>query len=135
MAISRTGSVRAVVDASSGAIVQRMDYDAFGNVIREVTRDFGTQNGASVPEKQVSTEVGYATDADQRIFKLGQTVKRDSAGSIIMEMRRYYDGLPLGRLSKGLLTHVTEQQILWATLILAACLLIMERRLSRGFPA
>ena len=37
--------------------------------------------------------------------------------------------------SKGLLTHVTEQQILWATLILAACLLIMERRLSRGFPA
>jgi len=37
--------------------------------------------------------------------------------------------------SKELLTRVSEQQVLWATLILAACLLIMERRLSRGLAA
>jgi RHS repeat-associated protein len=81
------------------------DYDAFGNVVREVTRGFGTRNGAPVPEKQITTDVLYATDASQRIFKIAQTVKRDDAGQIVMEMRRMYDGLPLGHLSRGLMTR------------------------------
>lgn len=36
--------------------------------------------------------------------------------------------------SKALLTQVNEQQVLWASLILAAFLLVLERRLSGRFP-
>lgn len=42
------GSVREVVDASSGALVQRLDYDAFGNVTLNTNPDFqpfGFQGG------------------------------------------------------------------------------------------
>lgn len=36
--------------------------------------------------------------------------------------------------SKALLTNVNEQQVLWASLIMATFLLVMERRLSGRFP-
>lgn len=80
-------------------------YDRFGNVTREVTHGYGTQSGVAAPAKQVATEVSYATDKQQRLFKLARAVKRDRSGKIIMELRRYYDGLPPGRLSQGLLTR------------------------------
>ena len=72
-------------------------YDRFGNVTREVTHGYGTQSGVAAPAKQVTTEVSYATDKQQRLFKLARAVKRDRSGKIIMELRRYYDGLPPGR--------------------------------------
>lgn len=84
---------------------REFSYDPFGNVIREVTRGHGVKNHVSVPEKEVITEVTYAADPLQRIFKMAQSVKRDRSGRIIMELRRYYDGLPLGQLNKGLLTR------------------------------
>ena len=37
--------------------------------------------------------------------------------------------------SRALLTRVNEQQVLWASLILAIFILAVERRLSRGLPA
>ena len=82
-----------------------LDYDRFGNVIREVTRGFGRQGGAPMPEKQVTTEVSYATDAAQRLFRMARTAKRDEGGTLLMEIRRHYDGLPLGQLSRGLMTR------------------------------
>jgi RHS repeat-associated protein len=81
------------------------DYDAFGNVTREITRGYGIENGTPAPEKEVLTEVSYATDSQNIIFKIKQVVKRDTSGKIIMEMRRYYDGLPYGQLSRGLMTR------------------------------
>ena len=80
-------------------------YDQHGNVVREVARGYGTRGGIAVPEKQVATEVSYATDEQQHLFKLARAVKRDHDGKIIMELRRYYDGKPSGRLSRGLLTR------------------------------
>ena len=81
------------------------DYDAFGNVIREVRRGFGTDDGTAVPEKVLSSEFSYAVNADQTIFKPARIVKRNAANEIVREMRRFYDGLPLGQLSKGLQTR------------------------------
>lgn len=81
------------------------EYDTFGNVTRETTNGFGTKDGNPVPEKRVITEVAYATDTEQRICKLSQVVKRDRTGSIIMEMRRQFDGLTQNQISKGLMTR------------------------------
>ncbi len=81
------------------------DYDAFGNVTRETTRGSGTRDGNPMPERRVETEIKYATNADQSIFQMAQTVKRNSGGAIILEQRKLYDGEPLGQLSKGLCTR------------------------------
>ncbi len=81
------------------------EYDAFGNVILETTRGYGTQGGAPVTEKQITTHIEYASDAAQRIFKPSCIVKRNSAGEIVTEVRKHYDGQPLGQLSHGLLTR------------------------------
>lgn len=81
------------------------DYDAFGNVIREVRRGFGRQDGAAMPEKVLVSEFEYASDAQQTLFKASRIVKRDGANRLVREMRRFYDGLPLGQLSKGLQTR------------------------------
>lgn len=88
---------------------RRFEYDAFGNVTREVMRGTGTQNGASVAEKLVQTAVVYASDATQQLFKAAQTVKRDANDNVILELRHHYDGLPLGQLDRGLQTR--EEQL------------------------
>lgn len=80
-------------------------YDRHGNVTGEVTRGYGLQKGMPVPEKQVTTTVNYATDERQHLFQLAHVVKRDISGRIILELRRYYDNLPAGRMEKGLLTR------------------------------
>jgi len=81
------------------------EYDAFGNVTRETVRGFGNEGGVPAPVKQVVTEIAYATDGSQRRFQPARTVKRNADGGIVMEVRRYYDGLPLGELDAGLMTR------------------------------
>ena len=98
---------------------RRFAYDANGNLIRETTRGFGRRNGAAVAEKLVDTHIEYAHDPARRIFKMARTVKRDAAGALILELRRYYDGvgdvgLALGELSRGLL--VREEHLAMARL-------------------
>ena len=94
-------------DRTSDERVEEMTYryDEFGNVVSEVKRGFGTQNGAAVPEKVLITQISYATGPDQRIFKPSIIIKRNQANQLIRELRRLYDGLPLGQLSRGLQTR------------------------------
>ncbi|MDM0001833.1 toxin TcdB middle/N-terminal domain-containing protein [Variovorax sp. J22P240] len=85
---------------------RRFAYDSAGNLVREVARGYGIRGGAAVPEKQVDTRVEYAHDPARRVFKMARTVKRDAAGSLLLELRRHYDGiadagLPLGELTLG----------------------------------
>jgi RHS repeat-associated protein len=89
---------------------RRFAYDNAGNLIRETTRGFGTKGGAPVPEKLVDTLIEHAHDPARRIFKMARTVKRDEAGTLILELRRHYDGasdagLPLGELTFGRLVR------------------------------
>ena len=47
------GSVRLVVDAATGDIAQRIDYDAFGNVLTDTApgfQPFGFQSGLYDPD-------------------------------------------------------------------------------------
>ena len=47
------GSVRLVVDAATGAVAQRLDYDSFGRVIRDTNpgfQPFGFQGGLYDPD-------------------------------------------------------------------------------------
>ena len=81
------------------------DYDDVGNVVRETCRGRGTRDGAAVPERLVTTETSYATDAEHLVCKPARSVKRDATGAVITEVRRLYDDLPLGTLSTGLLTR------------------------------
>lgn len=80
-------------------------YDASGNLEREISRGSGTEGGAPVANLLVTTEVEYATDAAQLIFKQARVVKRDAGGAIILELKKEYDDLPLGQLSRGLCTR------------------------------
>jgi RHS repeat-associated protein len=91
---------------------RRFEYDDDGNVVRETVRGFGTRDGTAAPEKLVDTHVEYARDPARRIFKVSRTVKRDVAGGIVLELRRYYDGaahvgLPLGQLDRG---HLVREE-------------------------
>ncbi len=54
------GSPRLVVDSASGAVVQRMDYDAWGNLIRD-----------SAPGTQPFGFAGGLWDADTRLLRFG----------------------------------------------------------------
>ncbi|MGP1373759.1 MAG: SpvB/TcaC N-terminal domain-containing protein [Almyronema sp.] len=81
------------------------DYDTFGNVIRETKRGFGRENGQSVAEKVLITEIGYASDPQNRLFKPAHIIKRNAAQQRVRELHRLYDGLPLGQLSRGLQTR------------------------------
>lgn len=84
---------------------REFSYDASGNVVREVSRGLGTRGGVPEPVLQVATEIEYATDADQRIFQMARVVKRNQSGDLVMEVRKLYDSLPLGQLTKGLVTR------------------------------
>jgi RHS repeat-associated protein len=89
---------------------RRFAYDDDGNLVRETTRGFGTRGGVAVPEKLIDTHVEYAHDAARRVFKMSRSVKRDAAGALVLELRRYYDGagdagLPLGELERGRLVR------------------------------
>ena len=85
---------------------RRFEYDDAGNLVREVTRGFGTRGGVAVSERMVDTRVEYARDAAGVVWKMARTVKRDAAAALILETRRHYDGpgdagLPLGQLTIG----------------------------------
>lgn len=87
--------------------VRHYDYDNYGNVVQELYHGYGMKNGNPVPEKKLITEINYASDRENRIFKVSQLVKRDDNNQILAEFRTFYDGagyigLPLGQLSKGL---------------------------------
>ncbi|MDD7942025.1 toxin TcdB middle/N-terminal domain-containing protein [Actinomycetospora lutea] len=84
---------------------RELAYDAVGNVVREVCRGRGTQGGVARPELETITEIEYARDPASRIHQMCRTVKRDPAGVVLMEMRRLFDGRPLGELTRGLLTR------------------------------
>ncbi|MEM9550865.1 MAG: toxin TcdB middle/N-terminal domain-containing protein [Pseudomonadota bacterium] len=83
------------------------EYDAFGNVTLETVVGTGLRDGAPADERSVTTEITYATNPDQTIFKAAQTVKRDAGGAIILEQRMAYDGQPLGQLTRG---HCTREE-------------------------
>jgi RHS repeat-associated protein len=84
-------------------------YDDFGNVLQERSRRFGQKAGAAVPEAIETTDVTYAVHPEGRIWdRPSRVVRRDGAGALLSEIRRYYDGpdhvgLPLGQLTRGLL--------------------------------
>jgi RHS repeat-associated protein len=60
MITDSTGSVRLVVDASTGAVVQRIDYDGFGNVILDTNPGF-----------QPFGFAGGLYDSDTRLVRFG----------------------------------------------------------------
>jgi RHS repeat-associated protein len=85
-------------------------YDDDGNLVGETVRGRGTRGGTAMPEKVVDTAVDYARDAAGQIFKMARTTKRNAAGDIILELRRFYDGpgdagLPMGQLERGRLVR------------------------------
>ncbi len=81
------------------------EYDGLGNVVREVKRGFGSRNGLAVPEKVLISEFSYAVNGERTVCKPAGIIRRNAANDLIREMRRYYDDLPLGQLSKGLQTR------------------------------
>ena len=97
------------------------EYDESGNVVREVSRGYGTLDGTPAAEKLVTTEVEYASNPDRGVSGVVvRVVKRDAEGAIVAEARRYYDGgdgesdndepgLPLGEVDRGLLAR--EEQL------------------------
>jgi RHS repeat-associated protein len=77
------GSVRLVVDASSGAIAQRLDYDAFGNVTQDSSpgfQPFGFASGLYDPDTQLThfgmreydAATGRWTTRDPILFAAGE---------------------------------------------------------------
>ncbi len=100
---------------------RQFDYDAAGNLVREVARGYGTRAGAAMAEKRVDTHVEYAHDVAGRIFKMARTIKRDAAGALLLELRRHYDGpddagLPLGELTLGRMVreeHLVLDRAAW----------------------
>jgi RHS repeat-associated protein len=110
-----TKRVFALVTATSKHFHERGDderieersfaYDDVGNVVRETCRGRGVRAGAAAQERLVTTEISYATDPSGLVSKPAQTVKRDAANAVVAEVRQHYDGLPLGSLSRGLLTR------------------------------
>ncbi len=78
------GSVRLVVDAGTGAVVQRMDYDPWGRVIRDTNpgfQPFGFAGGLYDPDtglvrfgaRDYDAEVGRWTAVDPILFAGGDT--------------------------------------------------------------
>jgi RHS repeat-associated protein len=65
----QAGSVRLVVDAASGAVVQRMDYDSFGNVMLDTNPGF-----------QPFGFAGGLYDPDTRLVRFGARDYDSSAG-------------------------------------------------------
>ncbi|NGX17041.1 PKD domain-containing protein [Wenzhouxiangella sp. XN24] len=78
------GSVRLVVDIGTGTIVQRLDYDEFGNVLRDTApgfQPFGFAGGLYDPDttlvrfgaRDYDSSVGRWTSKDPILFLGGQT--------------------------------------------------------------
>lgn len=90
---------------------RRYDYDAVGNVVRERLRGHGTRDGAQQPRRSRVTEITYARAAERHLVdRVAGIVERDQDGTILRELRRYYDGpdfvgLPLGEVDRGLRTR------------------------------
>ncbi|HLV00237.1 MAG TPA: toxin TcdB middle/N-terminal domain-containing protein, partial [Acidobacteriota bacterium] len=87
------------------------EYDQFGNVVRERLRGFGIRNGQPQPERVRVTETEYAQSQHSWIIdKPSRITVRGQDGTILSEIRRYYDGpdfegLPLGEVERSLLTR------------------------------
>ncbi|MEQ9080749.1 MAG: RHS repeat-associated core domain-containing protein [Sandaracinaceae bacterium] len=76
--IDRLGSVRRVVDATSGAVVQAIDYDAFGRVLRDTNpgfQPFGFAGGLYDPDTGLVRFGARDYDPD-----VGQWTARDPIG-------------------------------------------------------
>lgn len=78
------GSVRLVIDAASGAIVQQLDYDAFGRVTLDTNpgfQPFGFAGGLHDPDtglvhlgaREYDPETGRFTSRDPLFFASGET--------------------------------------------------------------
>ncbi len=86
-------------------------YDAFGNVVREVHRGYGTKGGIAQPDQVRTTDITYATSTTRRLLdKPASVVVRDDTGKIVAESQLYYDGadfvgLQAGQADRGLLTR------------------------------
>ena len=76
-------------------------YDAAGNVVQEIMRGHGRKAGVAAPELIVTTEISYARNGAGNRFSVSATRKRDENGALMMEMRKLYDNLPFGQLSRG----------------------------------
>lgn len=99
---------------TGGRVEQRaFTYDAHGNVLTEDRRGEGGPGPALVLKTEVEYAVNPATGVVDRQTHI---VERDAAGQLLNETRHYYDGpafqgLPLGQVTKGLLTR-TERLFL-----------------------
>jgi RHS repeat-associated protein len=95
---------------------RRLTYDADGNVLVERLRHSGTRSSAAVPEVVVETTLSLAVHpAGLVLGKPAAIVRRDGAGALVGEVRRFYDGpdyvgLAAGSVDHGLLTR----ELRWA---------------------
>ncbi|WP_426594773.1 toxin TcdB middle/N-terminal domain-containing protein [Cellulomonas sp. McL0617] len=93
-----------------------LDYDDGGDVVAEHLRHRGTSLGAPVPEIALDTTLTFAVHPQGRVLgKPASIVRRDGAGVLIGEVRRFYDGpdyvgLAAGLVDQGLLTR----ELRWA---------------------
>jgi len=81
------GSVRVVVDTSTGAVVQRMDYDAWGSVVNDTSPGFqplGFAGGLYDPDTKL-VRVG-ARDDD---VEVGKWTARDPIGFVGRDANLY----------------------------------------------
>ncbi len=84
-------------------LVTELEHDAFGNVTLERRRGIGSEPGE--PEQVVEIHGAYRNDTVRWV--LGLPVRRStrSAGMRLDDVRMYYDGLPFGQSTQGLLTR------------------------------
>jgi RHS repeat-associated protein len=141
----RLGSVRLVVDAATGAIVQRMDYDEFGRILLDTNpgfQPFGFAGGLYDPDtglvrfgaRDYDAETGRWTAKDPLLFDGGDTnlyvyVLADPINSVD-PTGKYAQALPM--LAPWILGAAAA-----ATAVAGLCILMsswLDEELVDGFP-
>lgn len=113
------GSVRLVVDSATGSVVQQMDYDAFGNVLKDTNpgfQPFGFAGGLYDPDTKLlrfgardyDPEVGRWTARDPILFWAGDTnlygyVINDPVNWVDPDGRAFWVPMLAGGIAGGLL--------------------------------
>ena len=92
-------------------IQQEFDYDAFGNLIKDLDYGQVVDGDRSVGNDELLTCKEYAVNETRWIVdRVSREMKTDLTGNFVSESRYYYDGdpftgLPLGMVEKGNLTR------------------------------
>lgn len=107
------GSVRLVINVATGQIVQRMDYDSWGNVTQDTNpgfQPFGFAGGLYDPDtglvrfgaRDYDARIGRWTTKDSARFAAGDSLLY---GYVMGDPRNYYDPAGNGRFAKKPLIH------------------------------